>query len=609
MSSSSSTSNSGLYCDDDHDQHDPQADDHPQFHDSSPSDDGSQADDDPQAKDNCKLYDDRVSCFLAWYEQDKTQKHFEELATHTRTKCENLLETMRITGMVQCRKKKPDSLKEKLNGLAQDSLFRDWVSGESLKQTLGDVAQNSEFTKSASNDLKTRLDDLLQDSEFRDWISEESLKKKLGDMAGDSEFRRWVRDVSLMKFLAQNSNFRDWVSAKDHISKYIEMGDLAGVRIGLYFPDDIPKVAEEIEKHFDKKWLFGTVTGEREATKGRKQDIQDHMKPLWRDKDGNYWEHSGYKSWQIVVQWNEHVPTSTKDLDSLRVEIQIGTIVTQAWDEVQHNIIYKKPADILCTASMKRMIDGINGLAITTEIMLKELKRSLEEGEQEGRIRFQRAYAQLKSTEAMNMRSMQQQKCQPWVDSCHKAEKKLKTKGQANAGAHPGPTPWLSVTDFIDLSKELLTLDKYAFQLLEKDWKNCLTYWENRTTNRMKDTEMRKIDEEEGRKRFQLARAHLKSTESTHMSFMQQEKRQPWVDSWYKAEKQLKTKGQANAGAHPGSTPWLSSTEFIDLWEEDLNLDREARQLCSDKAGLFLRKVEAEWEEGRFRPKSSELTM
>ncbi|KAG5787412.1 hypothetical protein H9Q69_013519 [Fusarium xylarioides] len=59
-----------------------------------------------------------------------------------------------------------------------------------------------------------------------------------------------------------------------------------------------------------------------------------------------------------------------------RVEIQIGTVVSQAWAEVQHNIIYKRPDDIMSTPTMKRMIDAINGLAITTEIILSELERN-----------------------------------------------------------------------------------------------------------------------------------------------------------------------------------------------------------------------------------------
>lgn len=67
----------------------------------------------------------------------------------------------------------------------------------------------------------------------------------------------------------------------------------------------------------------------------------------------------------------------------LRVEIQIGTVVTQAWAEVQHNIVYKNPENILTTPTMKRIIDAINGMAITTDIMLKESRQGVEAAKEE----------------------------------------------------------------------------------------------------------------------------------------------------------------------------------------------------------------------------------
>ena len=191
-----------------------------------------------------------------------------------------------------------------------------------------------------------------------------------------------------LKGLEQGSEFRDSVSEGKDIYDHREMGDLAGVRIGLFFPSDVPKVAQEIDKRFDIKHLFGTVTGGRHVTEGRNLDVKKHADGPWhsQDLDGTdeSWEHYGYKSWQMVVEWKKPLP---EGLTSLRVEIQVGTVVTQAWAEVQHNIIYKRPADIRATPTMMRMSDAINGLAITTDIMLKELERSLMLGEKEAEAR------------------------------------------------------------------------------------------------------------------------------------------------------------------------------------------------------------------------------
>jgi ppGpp synthetase/RelA/SpoT-type nucleotidyltranferase len=204
----------------------------------------------------------------------------------------------------------------------------------------------------------------------------ESLKKKMEDLARDPDFRAWL--------------------GKGHsIYHYSEMGDLAGVRIGLFFPDDVPTVVKLINDRFIVRHTFGTVTGGRDTVSGRNEDSHKHYQGPWRSQDSNRneedWQHYGYKSWQQVVEWGENY-SPIIGLTAPRVEIQVGTVVTQAWAEVQHNIIYKRSNDVLATPTMKRMIDAINGMAITTEIMLRELKRSVEAAELEARRKAQGAY-------------------------------------------------------------------------------------------------------------------------------------------------------------------------------------------------------------------------
>ncbi len=120
------------------------------------------------------------------------------------------------------------------------------------------------------------------------------------------------------------------------------MGDLAGVRIGLFFPGDVLKVAKAINKSFKVSHTFGTVIDtKRSAVHGGNEVIEKHGDGRWvqsdPDKGVHHWEHYGYKSWQVVVEWK-----TPKDIESieavldkcfkpLRVEIQVGTVVTQAW--------------------------------------------------------------------------------------------------------------------------------------------------------------------------------------------------------------------------------------------------------------------------------------
>lgn len=215
---------------------------------------------------------------------------------------------------------------------------------------------------------RDRCEELLHDISIKGLVSYRvkgacSLKKKLDGMIDeDTEFLSWV------------------VSGKP-IQKHNEMGDLVGVRIGLYLPADIATVDEIIRENFNVVHIFGTVPGGRRVTTERNLDVQQHNRGPWM-AEGPYglihWQHYGYKSWQMVAEWKEESSDSLR-----RFEIQIGTAVSQAWAEVQHNIIYKQPEGFKSTLTMRRMIDAVNGLAITTEILLHELDQTVRKEQEE----------------------------------------------------------------------------------------------------------------------------------------------------------------------------------------------------------------------------------
>lgn len=210
---------------------------------------------------------------------------------------------------------------------------------------------------------------------------------------------RTKKPASLEKKLQDNAQeLGEWAAAqKQDLYRHPDMGDLAGVRIGLYLPGDVVKVAEEIPRRFDERHRFGTVLGGRDAPHlhERNLDPLSHNRGPFRSHDfaagGEYWQNSGYKSWQVVVKWRRPAKSLPYDLRSVRVEIQVGTLVSQAWAEIQHSIIYKRPDDIRTTVAMTRMIDISNGLQVNAEIALQQLEDSLEEARKEAEMRRQEA--------------------------------------------------------------------------------------------------------------------------------------------------------------------------------------------------------------------------
>ncbi|KAM0347384.1 hypothetical protein ACHAPU_004904 [Fusarium lateritium] len=245
---------------------------------------------------------------------------------------------------------------------------------QKVSACLADYGKTSmqEKYKKIAEDMRNTCEKLLKKNGIKGVVTcrvkdPDSLKKKLSDMATDTSFRNWA--------------------SSNEILEHHEMGDLAAVRIGLYLPQDVISMARECESHFNVVHRFGSVPNGRDTPNLDKLDLEAHSKGKWRSQDqfgsDEYWHHSGYKSWQVVVEKKRATSPS-------RAEIQIGTVVSQAWAEVQHNILYKRPDNILSSPTMKRMIDAINGLAITTEIMLDELERSLQIAKDEENLRKQR---------------------------------------------------------------------------------------------------------------------------------------------------------------------------------------------------------------------------
>ncbi|KAI1375223.1 hypothetical protein F4677DRAFT_144362 [Hypoxylon crocopeplum] len=230
---------------------------------------------------------------------------------------------------------------------------------------------------------------------------------------------------------------RQWASKKN-IDINNEINDLAGVRMALYFPDDVPVAAEEVMKRFDTVFSPIVKTAKREdARKPRPQYQTDKLqradteKPLrellpaeyqygpWRSVSEHevvhHWKHSGYRAVHLILDlaktMNEAITTgksldrnegsdtqqddefNAEDLQSVldhkvsKVEVQITTVVMHAWSEV-HDIIYKNKYGLPVNSTMNRMLDGINGLSITSEILLEELQKTFNSLRKEDETNF-----------------------------------------------------------------------------------------------------------------------------------------------------------------------------------------------------------------------------
>lgn len=132
------------------------------------------------------------------------------------------------------------------------------------------------------------------------------------------------------------------------------MHDLAGIRISVYFPTDIPKVVEFLKgPHFKiigKPSRKGGLT--RDFQKVRK--LVERQRQITIENEGENTEpmetmgsipeltFAGYKATHVVIQLSDLDFDKHSKGDSItNIEVQIGSIVMHAWSDIEHDILYK----------------------------------------------------------------------------------------------------------------------------------------------------------------------------------------------------------------------------------------------------------------------------
>lgn len=152
---------------------------------------------------------------------------------------------------------------------------------------------------------------------------------------------------------------------KDPEDIRLAMPDLAGVRIILAFPDDDAIVHELIQESFtqEKEPLFWGV-------------YQDGRPRVEKMKDSNN-RFLGYRATHYCVSPKDSATDTS--LQAKRVEIQVTSMAMYAWQEVNHDLIYKTPKEQgHLTVEEKSSLDMVNGLVHANEIALNQFHTSLK---------------------------------------------------------------------------------------------------------------------------------------------------------------------------------------------------------------------------------------
>ena len=185
-------------------------------------------------------------------------------------------------------------------------------------------------------------------------LVEEKIRKELKNQGIKAIITSRSKDIDSLKRKLEKRNVDKNYKTIEDI--YLDIVDLSGVRISLFFPSDKDKIEKIVSNMF--------YIEEKKEFKSSKP-ITNFEKRF-----------SGYCAMHYRIRLKD------KDLDDRYkksiVEIQLASVLMLAWSEIEHDLVYKPVKGGLSIAELS-ILDELNGLVLAGEIALERLKVAIGE--------------------------------------------------------------------------------------------------------------------------------------------------------------------------------------------------------------------------------------
>ena len=146
------------------------------------------------------------------------------------------------------------------------------------------------------------------------------------------------------------SSFCEKLYRKSYENPFSEITDLAGVRIVYLYVSDIQRIEALIEQEFE--------------VVEKVDKIQDHGA-----------EKFGYSAFHYLVKIRaKHSGIRYDDLKPLICEIQVRTVLQDAWALVAHHLFYKQESDI--PIELRRKLNALSGLFETADDQFESMRNA-----------------------------------------------------------------------------------------------------------------------------------------------------------------------------------------------------------------------------------------
>lgn len=163
-----------------------------------------------------------------------------------------------------------------------------------------------------------------------------------------------AKSPSRLKIKVTQRNEKRETPYKNMSEIYADIADLSGVRVSLYFPGDRAKADRVINNLFT-------------VAETKKFPVQSKQ-PSYNKRFSGYWA-THYRA----SMKKELLEKKQLKYASVRLEIQVASVLMHAWSEVEHDLVYKPMQGTLSDEELA-ILDELNGLVLAGEIALERLQ-------------------------------------------------------------------------------------------------------------------------------------------------------------------------------------------------------------------------------------------
>lgn len=211
-------------------------------------------------------------------------------------------------------------------------------------------------------------------------MKRQDLKERLEARNGNWEHYWTKRD---MKYRINDVGpFRDCKTMIDNLH------DIGGVRVCVYFPNDVDKVVAFLRTHKQVEIVRVLLHGQ--GTAPDMVELENHVEELEQKPRSDTADElsirksmfSGYRATHVHIKLvGDGIPEGHENsMHQNVVEVQIATVVMHAWSQIEHDIIYK-PGAVEPSDQERLILDTFNGIVMTGESALRQLAECTERKE------------------------------------------------------------------------------------------------------------------------------------------------------------------------------------------------------------------------------------